>query len=90
MGIISVLCVGRLKVRRPLDHETEQLTLIPDLCDSQKKKKKKKRGSPHAWGLNATPRERAGGSEGGRTTAPLTAQKSICNSALHHSLLHDA
>lgn len=40
MGIISALCVGWLKVRRPLDHETEQLTLIPDLCDSQKKKKK--------------------------------------------------
>lgn len=62
MGIISVLCVGRLKVRRPLDHETEQLTLIPDLCDSQKKKKKKE---PACMGAEFNT-QREGGRERGR------------------------
>lgn len=65
MGIISVLCVGRLKVRRPLDRETEQLTLIPDLCDSQKKKKKKKKKEPACTGAECNT-QREGGRERGR------------------------
>lgn len=65
MGVISVLCVGRLKVRRPLDHETEQLTLIPDLCDSQKKEKKKKKKEPACMGAECNT-QREGGRERGR------------------------